>query len=218
MKRFVFLLTVTLLGIVTVVAGKKDESYKVIVTLKNGTVINGYIRSSLMDGAMKVSVSETPNGKSTTYPSADIKTLVYPPNDQDQSTITYVPSRAKKSVASLWGKGKEFKAPVMLRIIYEGKNITGYTLTCIDATATRNRVVYRNAYKYYFKKKGEEVAIPYYYDIGGITIGLKSSLKKVFADYPGVIKAIEQDDSAVKDVKSDPATMLPFIDAHINEQ
>lgn len=188
-----------------------DDDFKVILTLKDGKVINGYIRTSLMGGAMKVGVSETPKGSYYEYETKDIASLVYPALKEDQEEIRYVPCRAIKKVPNLISKRKEYKAPVLLRQIYEGEKIIGYVLPCVDATTNATTTYYTNTYQYLYRVKGEEVAEPYWFASNGTVVGLKAAMKLVFKDYPEIIELFDNGQIDRKEFIEHPEIMMPIL-------
>lgn len=214
MKRILFLIAAAFTLFCSVqfsVNAKGDDDYKVILTLKDGKVINGYIRTSLMDGAMKVGVSETPKGAYCEYETKDIISLVYPALTEDQEEILYVPCRAIKKVPNLISRRKEYKAPVLLRKIYEGEKLIGYVMPCVDATTNATTTYYRNTYKYLYRVKGEEVAQPYWFASDGIVVGLKSAMKFIFKDYPEIIEMFENGKIGRKEFLEHPEMIMPIL-------
>lgn len=196
----------------------RDEAYRIVLTLKDGSLVNGYIRTSLMDGKSSVGVSETPKGSFKEYQAADVQSLVYPATQEDPDEVVYVPEKALKNTPNLLNKkGKEFKKPVFLRLIFEGKTITGYILPVVLSTTNATTTTYYNSAQYYYKVKGEEIARPYWLDQKGITIGGKKALKFYFKGHPAVVDYFDSEEFDYKEFNQHPETLLPVLDERLTD-
>lgn len=213
MKRFLTLLFTAIISIIGINCyAQGEDDFKVILSLKDGSVINGYIRTSLMGGAMKVGISETPKGSYYLYETKDIESLVYPALKEGQKEVRYVPSRALKKVATLISKSKEYKAEVLLRPVYKGEKVTGYVLPCVASTTiSATMTYYTNTYQYLYKIEGEEVAVPYWFADTGIVAGLKAALKLLFKDFPEIIEMVDNGQIDRKEFIEHPEMMMPIL-------
>ena len=192
-------------------AGNND-AYKVVLNLKDGRVIEGYIRTSLMDGKDRVGISAIPNGSYDTWTTSEIISLVYPPTETDTTTVIYVPSRATKRAPTVFGTGPEYRNPVLMRLIYEGKNVDGYVIPCLEQNITPSVNYISNTYRYYYKVKGEDVAKAYWFDASGVTTGVKAALKLCFKEFPGMVELIEDNQIPRDEFLKNPEIMVFILD------
>lgn len=87
MRTLLLLLSVILLGVNMTFAG--SDYPKAMLTLSDGTVINGYLRENIHHVYHKVPISETVDGKKINYKTKDIQSLVV--TMPDGTAETYIP-------------------------------------------------------------------------------------------------------------------------------
>lgn len=151
MKLKHLLLWLLLLGMFDLSAKKKenDEDYHIVLTLTSGETIDGYIRSSLMNGAMFVDISDTPKGKYTRYQTTEIEKLVYPATETDPEFV-WVPRRV------FFNSLTDRIRLAMTRVCWQGKHVTCYAIPWVDANpvlgygGTQKGMNYITRYNYYF--------------------------------------------------------------------
>ena len=70
-------MSIALFAIQPSMAKANPDDYKVILTLNDGSVVEGFLKGDIMGD--KIKVSEKFNGKSKKYSTSDIKTLCFRP-------------------------------------------------------------------------------------------------------------------------------------------
>ena len=88
-QNLLLVMTIALLTWQPAIAKANPDDYRVILTLNDGTVIEGFLKGDIMGD--KIKVSEKFNGKSKTYATTDINTLVVPPSESDPTELTFLP-------------------------------------------------------------------------------------------------------------------------------
>lgn len=169
--------------------GEGKTDFKARLTLVDGTVIDGYLRTSLWDRPSSVGISEEKKGKIKKYKPEEVKELVV--NGDEGSWTGLMAQR----MPSLWNKNPgPYKKKVFLMQVYVGKNIKAYVMPITTYTPGRTMKVRGCAFKYYVIVNGEDVARYFWYDSGALTIGAKSALKLYFKDYPKMVEMIDKTD------------------------
>lgn len=137
MKKFLLFAAVVLFisaqSIATAQSKKKDDNdkFRIVLSLKDGRQIDGYIRSSLNFPCKKVEVSESPAGEIMSFPTSEISWLTYPPVGEYKDTISWYPIRYYGYFKMKYGKSSE---PSMFRMVYDGKYFKGYASRQVTST------------------------------------------------------------------------------------
>lgn len=215
MKKHLILILLCMLGLSAVHAKKDSADYKVIVYKTDGTQFEGFITTALRNyfrpRQSKVDISKTFGGEEQTYTSDEVKKIVYPPNEKDTSTVVYeaVTAMAQKSPLS---KLKPSEKPIFMRLVYNGKNVKGYTAPHLDYTPgkTMNVTTYTETFYYYIVADG--VAVPYWTEIGGVVPNAKKAIKHFLKAFPAVCEMIDKGDIKPKEFRSNPGIVLPYMD------
>ena len=193
------------------VAKANPDDYKVILTLNDGTIIEGFLKGDIMGD--KIKVSETFRGKGKKYSTTDIKTLVFPPTESDERELTFVPVMVHDNHELV---GKNPKSPRLLMKVYETDRMIGYISPAEDFTFSPTMISYWNSMKYYYQVKGEERAYTYWkVFVNAKIIGLKSMIKKCFNRFPYVKDYIDSESFDGKAFKKNPEILMPIIDEAI---
>lgn len=176
------------------ISDEEKEKYRVVLTLKDGTVVDGYIRSSLNDCASSVKVSSGYNGALTTYKAADLVSLVYPATVSDPQDIVWRPVFLKRKFSAK--KEKMSKSPVLLRVVDNGDNVTYYACKTISITQggfNGNIRYYTLEVSEYYSVRGNDFAIPLAkYNPSWSEKVRKKYLETYFGEYPELGKHIQE--------------------------
>ena len=211
MKKITSLLLVLTIAMFTwqsASAKANPDDYKVILTLNDGTVINGFLKSDIMGD--KIKVSETFKGKGKKYATTDIKTLVFPPTESDERELTFVPVMVHDNHELV---NKNPKSPRLLMKVYETERMIGYISPAEDFTFTPTMMSYWNSMKYYYQVKGEKRAYTYWkVYVNAKVIGLKKMLKKCFKRFPAVKDYIDSKSFNSKEFFNSPEMLMPVVD------
>jgi hypothetical protein len=190
------------------IAKANPDDYKVILTLNDGTVINGFLKGDIMGD--KIKVSETFKGKGKKYSTTDIKSLVFPPTESDEHELTFVPVMVHDNFELL---NKNPKNPRLLMKVYETDRMIGYISPAEDFTFSPNMMSYWNSMKYYYHVKGEKRAYTYWkVFVNSKVIGLRTMLKKCFKRFPSVKDFIDSKAFDSKEFFNSPEILMPVVD------
>lgn len=195
---------------------KKDskQSYRVQLFLRDGSMVDGFIRTSLNFEATQVGVSDTPKGKFKLYNSEDIDRLVYPPSEEDPREIVWRPEFVSKSDS---GAYKAYKnVPIMMREDFDGQRVKGYIGTYeYEVFTGRQRIVY-NVFRYYYKLVCEEFVRIYFTET--VTPKKKEFMRKPFLSFPAMQAYFDSEDFDRHKAASTPESMLQVLDELLSEQ
>lgn len=197
---------------------KKDaDDYRIIAIMADGSRIDGYIASSLTNHmrpfVTSVSISREFGGEKEKYNSEQVASVVYPPSEKDTTTVVFHSIRVQSKLSHLWNKNpKPYKKPVFLRLIYNGENIKGYVMPILDQTNGQTMSVSHYTWRYYYLRKGDDVAKAYWDDINGIIPGMKRVMKFFFRDFPELQDMVDAGEIKGGDFRDNPAMVLPLMD------
>lgn len=169
MKKILFILIIYALIGTDVAAAKKKEEIQlptITLTLNDGSVINGLLRSNLHYIKKNISVSETADGKKEKYQLTDIDSLVVTYVDGEKMTLRpiYVWNGFFKKVD---------KTPVLANVCYSSDKMTCYmvpgryekTTAAVPSNYFQSTTTRKNAWLYYkqIKKNGDRISLLYTY-------------------------------------------------------
>lgn len=186
---------------------------KAVLTLNDGTVINGYNRLTLDFGAV-VGISEKSNGTITTYKSADIKSLdLFPRKGEPKHYETTRATLVNTAFAGI-KEPKFHPYPLLLQVVFQGKYVTGYVL---DMDTPDEDNTSKRTYLYYYKVNGTGWAEIYWekdsnqFMQGGP--GMKKQLKKEFSQWPDVAVWFDTKEYSGKKFTRNPLMVLEVLDS-----
>lgn len=225
MKRITITFIVCLVGFLAAFADKDPQDFKVIAYRADGTHFEGYITTALRryfrPKQSEVGISETFGGEAKKYSSAEVVSIVYPPNAKDSASVVYDAVTAIMR-SSMFSKAKPTKDPIFMRLIYNGKHVKGYVLPYVDQTLTTTPDAYLNimnyTYQYFFMPVEEGVAKPYWMDVQGIMPNAKGIIKKFLKDFPEIGKMIDKGELTPKEFRDNPAIVLPMMDYFLEQR
>lgn len=92
MKKLLFIIFLMVFSFATIANAKKPKVVwpKAVLTLKDGTVLNGYLQNDIHFMKKNIYFSETQDGKDVKYKIVDIKSLVVDNAMQDGKKQTFV--------------------------------------------------------------------------------------------------------------------------------
>lgn len=92
MKKLLFIIFLMVFSFATIANAKKPKVVwpKAVLTLKDGTVLNGYLQNDIHFMKKNIYFSETQDGKDVKYKIVDIKSLVVDNAMQDGKKRTFV--------------------------------------------------------------------------------------------------------------------------------
>lgn len=211
MKKVIFFVFAFLLFTLPLTAKDNPNDNKVVLTLKDGTIVQGYLSGDLFSDMVKI--SENFHGKSQKYSTNDILTLKLTPNDT--TSFTFIPML----VYDYWKlSGKKSKNPLLLMPIYETERMIGFIAPDTDFSMAPNALgmgfqFIFGTVKYFYYIKGEERAYSFWKVQTGKPIGLKKSLKKYpFKRLKYVCDYIDSKDFDSSAFQDNPMILLPIID------
>ena len=118
MKKLLFIIFLMVFSFATIANAKKPKEKvswpKAVLTLKDGTVLNGYLQNDIHFMKKNIYFSETQNGKDVKYKIVDIKSLEVDNALQD----------GKKRIFILIDDDPKF--PFLATEVFKGKHVTGY--------------------------------------------------------------------------------------------
>lgn len=216
MNKLIFIFSLLFMALPTIADNNPDD-YKITCTLTDGTVIEGYtsipLTKVITSHLNEIDISDTYKGKARTYKSEEVKRIVYTSTLNDSLPLIYESVKAQKNVPSLFNKNpKPFKKHVFLRLIYEGKNVNGYITPTMDYTVNKKTTIVNYVWRYYYLKKGDEIAKAYWLGIGGINIGMKAAMKLYFREFPKLVEMVDKKEIKTKHLRKNPEMVLPLMD------
>lgn len=214
MKYLKYLLTILLIALVagqTIYAKDNPDDYKVVLTLHDGTIVNGFLSGNIMGD--KIKVSETFKGKTQKYKTADIESLVFPATENDDSEVVFTPMMVHDPCEIV---GRNPKSPRLLMKIYETDKMIGYVSPAEDFTFTPTLHTMWGTMKYYYYIKGEKRAHAYWkIIINSKVIGLRKMLKGRLDRFPLVKEYLDHGNFDSKEFFDHPEVLMPVINEAI---
>lgn len=216
MKKLIFILSLLLMALSTI-AGNKSDKYKVTCTLTDGTVIEGYtsipLTKIITSQLYELDISDTYKGKARTYTSEEVKRIVYTSTLNDSLPLIYESVKAQRNMPNRLNKDpKPYKKPVFLQLIYEGKNIKGYKTLTTDYTVNMSGTNVNYIFKYYYLKKGDEIAKSYWLGRKGLVLIMKKDIKLYFREFPKLVEMVDKKEIKGKQFRKNPEMVLPLMD------
>ncbi len=225
MKKFVCLFILLLSG--AMVFAQNGDG-RVVLTLKDGTVINGYLRTALMPDKRTVGIGEAPKGKYMKYANSDIESLVLPASAENPEALTFIPVKDRFAE-----RKKPNKEPSLMVKTFEGKHVTGYRFPTISdftvsggypggAQVTTTRIT--GIWGFSCRVEGEEAAVSYWYNSpegGRILVNPDAYLKQLgkrFDKYPELIDALRKENLDKAAIRQRPEAVLEVLDRIIEEK
>lgn len=220
MKKLLFLIFFMVFSFAITANAKKPKVVwpKAVLTLKDGTVLNGYLQNDIHFMKKNIYFSETQNGKDVKYKIVDIKSLVVDNALQDGKKRTFILN------------DDDPKFPFMATEIYKGKHVTGYMEPyAFDNTTTSrsfggimsSNTTYLGCRAYHYMVDGGKHV--YYWNLFESTkINAKREkysqqklLKKIrtkFKDYPAVADEVEKRGLTAEQIHENPTILLEILD------
>ena len=204
MKKFITysgLLSVFILFLCVATASAQKEG-STVLTLKDGTKVEGYIRSQFYSTISHIEMSEEPTGKTKKYDLDDIKKITMYSIDGD--SVLYV-RRYRYRLFKSHNKPHKgyYKQPVLFRLDYASpKGVELLTeIRRRVATSGMRTAAYKELWTY-VKLQGEEAARP----LGAIIVGsdkpeeanFRILARRAFADYPSLVIRINGGEFSAK--------------------
>lgn len=223
MKRSVVIISLIMLfAALCATASSKDKTEypKVVLTLTDSTVFEGYLRCDLHGVDKKLSVSETSDGKKISYKIEDIDSVKVIYTDGDSMTFhpIYVWDGMRRKVG---------KTPVLSSICYSSDNITCYKSPRMYVKSTaptpsnyfQSHTSYKRIWMYYKKINSESdlIKMMYAYTPSKKTPKLKSILKNVknnFSkeDFKYIKETVESQGITAEQIIDKPWILLEILD------
>lgn len=223
MKKLFFILFLMVFSFAITANAKKPKEKvvwpKAVLTLKDGTVLNGYLQNDIHFMRKNICFSETQNGKDVKYKIVDIKSLVVDNALQDGKKRTFV----------LIDDNPKF--PFLATEVFRGKHVVGYmepyafentitsrTFTGIPYVAN---TTYSGCRAYHYTVDGGNHV--YYWNLFESEkinakrekYSQKKLLKKTkdkFKDYPAVAEEVEKRGLTAEQIHEDPTILLEILD------
>jgi hypothetical protein len=203
MKKVILLIVAIFMA--SYVSFAKKDPAKVKMTLKDSTVVEGYLRSDLSNRETVISVSMEPEGKKVKYDIDKVEKLLLLAETDSSKTIECVPLHVFSSMKS--GKGFISDAPMMLFLTYQGKNVNGY----VGKVWVYNSVAWNEEPIAYYKLSDSQVAKPFL-NFGTIFRKSKNTMADSFKEYPALVEELENGTLSTKEINSDPMLMVKELD------
>ena len=129
MKKLFFIIFLMAFSFAITANAKKPKVVwpKAVLTLKDGTVLNGYLQNDIHFMKKNIYFSETQNGKDVKYKIVDIKSLEVDNALQDGKKRTFI----------LIDEDPTFQ--YLATVIYKGKHVTGYMQPFAFENSTHSR-------------------------------------------------------------------------------
>lgn len=216
MNKLILILSLLFMALPTIARNNPDD-YKVTCTLTDGTVIEGYtsipLTKIITSQLYELDISDTYKGKARTYTSEEVKRIVYTSTLNDSLPLIYESVKAQKNMPNQFNKDpKPFNKPVFLQLIYEGKNVKGYKTLTTDYTVNNNSTKVNYVFRYYYLKKGDEIAKAYWLGIKGIFLVMKKAMKLYFREFPKLVEMVDKKEIKGKQFRKNPEMVLPLMD------
>ena len=221
MKKLLFIIFLMVFSFAITANAKKPKIVwpKAMLTLKDGTVLNGYLQNDIHFMKKNIYFSETQNGKDVKYKIENIKSLEVENALQDGKKRTFI----------LIDDNPEFQ--FLATELFKGKHVVGYmqpyafentvtsrTFTGIPYVANTN---YSGCRAYYYMVDGGKHV--YYWNLFESEkinakrekYSQKKLLKKIsekFKDYPTVAEEVEKRGLTAEQIHEDPTILLEILD------
>jgi len=224
MKKLLFIIFLMVFSFAVTANAKKPKEKvvwpKAVLTLKDGTVLNGYLRTDIHFMQKYVLFSETEEGKDVKYKNETIKSLVVKNCFGDGKETTFIP------VNLYWREAKKIlKTPVLAIQNYQGKHVKGYmyptffddTRTSINAGVMQNTSMFSGEWWYLYNVDSDNARnISYWdYSYSRKPKSLKSRLKEMkkdFKEYPQVCETVEKQGLTAEQISENPTILLEILD------
>lgn len=222
MKKLFFIIFLMVFSFAVTVNAKKPKQKvvwpKAVLTLNDGTVLNGYLQNDIHFMKKKISFSETENGKNVKYKIVDIKSLVVDNAMQDGKQRTFI----------LIDDDPKF--PFLATEVFKGKHVTGYmepyafdnSISSRSFTGIWTNIEsYLNSRAYHYTVDGGKHV--YYWNLFESEkinakrekYSQKKLLKKIsekFKDYPAVADEVEKRGLTAEQIHENPTILLEILD------
>lgn len=185
----------------------KHARDRMILTLNDGSVIEGYLKGDIMGKEVKVAQGSYGN-KARKYRLEDITTLAFP-GIGGADTIVYEPVMVLKDAK------KRSRSLRLLTRFYDSPCLAGftapYTAMGIDALDHPMRFT---TVLYYYQVKSEGVAVQYWdHQLAGQgTYTVKNFLSVTFKHYPSIVQVVNGKDFDHRAFLNDPKLLMPILD------
>ena len=224
MKKLLFIIFLIVFSFAITANAKKPKEKivwpKAVLTLKNGTVLNGYLRTDIHFMQKCVLFSETEEGKNVKYKNETIKSLVVKNCFGDGKEATFIP------IKLYWSDQKKIAPKPILAIQnYQGKHVKGYmyptffddTRTSINAGVMQNTSMYSGEWWYLYNVDSDNTLNVSFWDYSYSRKpkSLKSRLKdmkKDFKKYPQVYETVEKQGLTAEQISENPTILLEILD------
>lgn len=227
MKKLLFIIFLMVFSFATIANAKKPKEKvswpKAVLTLNDGTVLNGYLRIDIHDTGNYILFSETEDGKKTKYKNETIKSLFVKDCLGEGKDVTLLP------VKFYFREGKQIlKNPVLAIQVFQGKHVKGYMRPTVFDHTTTNRsfsgivstfsVEEKGCWDYLYNVDSDNtINMPYWFYRPGKDKprNLKSNfnaLKKTFEKYPQLLEIIEKQGITAEQISDDPIMLLEILD------
>ncbi len=198
-------------------AKKNPEDTHVIVTFTDGSCIDGYITSNLINymkpNVSSVSISREFGGESQKYSSQEVASIVFPCVGEDSVPVIYHSVMAQKQISNLLKKNpKPYDKPIFLRLIYDGANVKGYVMPILDVTNVPSQTIVNHTWRFFYKAADCEVAKAYWDATDGIVPSMRKVMKFYFREFPDLQKMVDRKEVTPADFRKSPAMVLPLMD------
>ena len=222
MKKLFYILFLMVFSFAITANAKKPKEKvvwpKAVLTLKDGTVLNGYLQNDIHFMKKNIYFCETQNGKDVKYKIEDIKSLEVENALQDGKKRTFI----------LIDDNPKFQ--FLATEVFKGKHVTGYmepyafdntttsrTFTGIMSTNT----TYLGCRAYHYMVDGGKHV--YYWNLFESEkinakrekYSQKKLLKKIsekFKDYPAVAEEVEKRGLTAEQIHENPTILLEILD------
>lgn len=216
MNKLILILSLLFMALPTTARNNPDD-YKVTCTLTDGTVIEGYCSiastARLISPVYDLKISDTYKGKARKYTSEEVKRIVYTSTLNDSLPLIYESVKAQRNMPNRLNKDpKPYNKPVFLQLIYEGKNIKGYKTLTTDYTVNMSGTNVNYIFKYYYLKKGDEIAKSYWLGRKGLVLIMKKDIKLYFREFPKLVEMVDKKEIKTKHLRKNPEMVLPLMD------
>ena len=197
-------------------AGKDPDDYRVILTLKDGSKVDGFINTALKNyfrpRISEISVSSEFGGAEQKYTSDELVSIVFPPNEKDTTTVVYHSVMAQSKLPNYLSKNpKPYKKPIFLRLVYDGGNVKGYAMPLFDRTFAQTMTILHYTWRYFYKTEDSSMAKAYWDDTDDIIPGMKKVMKLYFREFPELQEMVEKDQITPKEFRDNPTLVLPIM-------
>ena len=221
MKKLFFIIFLMVFSFAITANAKKPKVVwpKAVLTLKDGTVLNGYLQNDIHFMKKNIYFSETQDGKDVKYKIVDIKSLEVDNALQDGKKRTFI----------LIDEDPTFQ--YLATVIYKGKHVTGYMQPFAFENTITSRTftgipyvagtTYSGCRSYDYKVDGGKLV--YYWMLfedkkinsKREKYSQKKLLKKIknkFKDYPAVAEEVEKRGLTAEQIHEDPTILLEILD------